>query len=130
LSETVTQSVEFQSDAGAVFRFASDASVLPAWAPAFAPQISRISEHVWEVVKAGETFRLRVAADEKAGTVDFIRQVAPGVVGGARLLVVPKPDGGSVLTMTVPIPEGSSEDSAAAIARSELGALRHLLDGH
>ena len=39
---------------------------------------------------------------QDAGTVDYLREIAPGREGGAYIRVIPRPGGGSVVVMTVP----------------------------
>jgi hypothetical protein len=128
LPETVTESVELESQTDAVFLFTSNASHIPAWAPNFAPRISQLSENVWNVDGPQGNFLLQVTADQRSGTIDFTREVRPGVNGGAYLRVIPKAGGGSVVTMTAPIPSGSTQERVRAILCSELQTLRRLVD--
>jgi hypothetical protein len=128
LTETVTQSVRFDSDPTDVFRVASDASLIPSWAPDFARGICRIRDDEWQVTRGGESFSLRVTADEESGTIDFIRQVAPGVSGGARLRILADSDGGCEVSMTAPVTGDSTAEAVATIVRSELVVLRALVD--
>ena len=70
-----------------------------------------------------------MATNEEAGTVDYLRQVAPGREGGAYIRAVPRPGGGSVVTMTLPLlPDVDPADTAATLAR-ELATLLSLADG-
>jgi hypothetical protein len=128
LTETVTESVHFDSNAADAFRVASDASLIPSWAPDFAREIRRIRDDEWQVTRGDERFNLRVIADEESGTIDFVRHVAPGVSGGARLRIAGDLDGGCVVRMTAPITGGSTAEAVATIVRSELLALRGLVD--
>jgi len=60
--------------------------------------------------------------------VDYLRQVAPGREGGAYLRAIPRPGGGSVITMTLPLlPDVEPADTAATLAR-ELAALASLTE--
>lgn len=87
------------------------------------------SDQGWRATKDGREFGLRVVLCSRAGTVDYLREVAPGREGGAYLRAVPRPGGGSVVTMTVPLlPEVDPVDTAATL-RSELDALAALLVG-
>ena len=77
--------------------------------------------------KDDQAFRLRVAADHDAGTVDYLREVAPRREGGAYLRAVPRPGGGIVIVMTVPLlPDVNPADVAATLS-DELNALARLL---
>ena len=49
--------------------------------------------------------------NEDAGTVDYLREVAPACEGGAYLRAVPRPGGGTVIVMTLPLlPDTDPED--------------------
>ncbi len=92
-----------------------------------ADRVTSDSQSGWRVVKDGRDFPLRVVVDQVAGTVGYLRQIAPGRGGGACLRVVPRPGGGCVIVMTVPAAPGAdSAQTAAALAR-ELRALAVLL---
>jgi hypothetical protein len=79
-------------------------------------------------VKDGRDFALRVIVDEDAGTVDYLREIAPGVDGGACLRAVPRPGGGCVIVMTVPAAPGADPSQTASVLAGELGALAFLLE--
>ena len=64
-----------------------------------------------------------------AGTVDYLREITPGREGGAYLRVVPRPCGGSVLIMTLPVPPGADPAAAALTLENELAALNNLAEG-
>lgn len=57
-------------------------------------------------------------------TVDYLREAAPGKQGGAYLRVLQRPNGGSVVVMTLPILMGSDAEKAAAILDQELQGAR------
>ncbi len=86
-------------------------------------------EFGWQATKDGRDFTLRVATNEEDGTVDYLRQVAPSREGGAYMSAVPRPRGGSVVTMTLPLlPEVDPTGTAATLAR-ELATLASLAEG-
>lgn len=75
----------------------------------------------------GQEFGLRVAVSRDARAVDYLREVAPGREGGAYLRAVPRPGGGSVIVMTLPLPPGSDPATVAATLHDELGVLAALV---
>jgi hypothetical protein len=123
---TVTGSIEVEAEPKAMFGIVADPRRLPQWAPAFADAVSRDGGTGWLVEKAGRIFPIRVAAHEPTGCVDFLREVSPGREGGARLRVLPRPVWGSVVVMTLPIPNGGDGGAVAAILEAELAALARL----
>jgi hypothetical protein len=62
-------------------------------------------------------------------TVDYLRELAPGREGGAYIRAVPRPGGGSVVIMTLPLLAGVDPADTAAILRDELDALAPLAEG-
>jgi hypothetical protein len=64
-----------------------------------------------------------------SGTVDYLREVAPGRKGGAYLRVLPRPGHGSVVVMTVPLAPGADSAAVAANLQQELNSLVHLASG-
>ena len=65
--------------------------------------------------------------NEDAGTVDYLREVAPAREGGAYLRAVPRPGGGTVIVMTLPLlPDTDPEDISTTLT-AELAALADLL---
>jgi len=126
---TETQSSETDAPVEAVVAVLADPTRLPQWAPAFADQVRSDGKSRWQATKDGRDFALRVATNEEAGTVDYLRQVAPGKEGGAYIRAVPRPGGGSVITMTLPLlPDVDPADTAATLAR-ELATLTSLAEG-
>ena len=101
---------------------------IPLWAPAFADAVSLGASGIWTAIKGEREFALRLVVQARAGTVDYLREVAPGRVGGAYLRVVPRPDGGAVVVMTVPrLPDADPAETRATL-RQELDQLRSLVD--
>ena len=91
-------------------------------------RFSADSRSGWLVTKDGQAFTLRVTAVPAAGTVDYLREVAPGREGGAYLRVIPRPGGGSVIIMTLPVPPGADPAATAATLAAELAALVSLAE--
>ncbi len=122
-ARTETQSIESDAAVATVVGLLADPMHIPQWAPAFADSISGDTASGWRAVKDGRVFSLRVAVNQDSGTVDYLRQVAPGREGGAYVRVTPRPRHGSVIAMTLPLlPDVDPADTAATPAR-ELMAL-------
>ncbi len=121
-----TGSIETSADTATVLELLEDASRVPEWAPAFADVVTRDGDG-WRATKDAREFSLRVAAVRDAGTVDYLREIAPGREGGAYLRAVPRAGGGSVVTMTLPIPPGADAAAVRTTLASELVALELLL---
>lgn len=119
---TETQSIECASPPAAVMRLLADASRLPDWAPGFVDAVSH-GDDGWHARKGTRSFPLRVVVQSGVGTVDYLREVAPGREGGAYVRVLPRPGGGSVVVMTVPRPEGAIANETAEIVQNELRTL-------
>ena len=128
MSRTETQSAEADAPVANVLAVLTNAARIPQWAPAFADEVSGDSRSGWLVTKDGQAFTLRVAAVPAAGTVDYLRELAPGREGGAYLRVIPRPGGGSVIIMTLPVPPGGDPAVTAATLAAELAALVSLAE--
>ena|ERR1700685_1071105 len=98
---TVTQSIETPVSPDAMLEILADPGNLPKWAPGFADSVERDDQDGWRVTKGGNVFSLQVAIAQSSRTVDYLREVAPGRQGGAFLRVLPRPQGGSVIVMTL-----------------------------
>lgn len=61
-----------------------------------------------------------------AGTVDYIREMASNMRGGAYIRVTPRPMGGSTVTMTVPLAPNTTESAVADVVDEELAELLRL----
>jgi len=101
-NRTETQSIESDAEPTAVVTLLADPTRIPDWAPAFADAVTRDDQSGWLATKSGQGFTVRVVQQRDAGTVDYLREIAPGREGGAFLRVVPRPGGGSVVVMTLP----------------------------
>jgi hypothetical protein len=127
-ARTVTQTIETELARAEVVALLANATDIPRWAPDFADSVSGDAGSGWQVAKDGRTFALRVAVNELAGTVDYLRQISPGAEGGAYIRVVPRPTGGSVVIMTLPLlPDVDAADTTATL-RQELKALVSLAE--
>jgi hypothetical protein len=126
-ARTETQSIETEAAIATVITLLADPTRLPEWAPAFADLVTGDPARGWQAAKDGRSFELRVVVNRDAGTVDYLRLIAPGREGGAYIRVVPRPQSGSVITMTLPLlPNVDPRDTAATLTR-ELGALARLV---
>ena len=65
--------------------------------------------------------------NEDAGTVDYLREVAPAREGGAYLRAVPRPGGGTVIVMTLPLLPDTDLEDISTTPTAELAALADLL---
>lgn len=125
-SRTETQSVESHIDPEAIVALLTDPRHIPDWAPAFADVVTGDGQSGWRATISGQDFALRVAVNQDAGTIDYLREIAPGREGGAYIRVVPRPGGGSVVVMTVPLIPGTEPAAIAATLRDELNAMVNL----
>ncbi len=126
-NRTETQSIESDAEPTAVVALLADPTRIPDWAPAFADAVTRDDHSDWLATKSGQGFTVRVVTQRDAGTVDYLREIAPGQEGGAFLRVVPRPGGGSVVIMTLPLAPGAEQAATAATLRDELKALTNLV---
>ena len=122
---SVTGSVESHATPGVVVELLRDASRIPEWAPAFAYTVTRDGE-AWRATTGGSDFSFNVIVVEEAGTVDYLREIAPGLLTGAYLRAVPRAGGGAVITMTLPVRPGVDPEEVRATLRAELLALEAL----
>jgi hypothetical protein len=127
-ARTVTQTIETEQALADVVALLANATHIPRWASGFADSVSGDPGSGWQVAKDGRTFALRVAVNEEAGTVDYLRQISPGREGGAYIRVVPRPTGGSVIIMTLPLQPDVDVADTAATLRQELKALVSLAE--
>ena len=127
---TVTQSIESEASRDEVVGVLAEATRIPEWAPAFVDRVTGDARSGWLATKDGQDFALRVMVDQGAGTVDYLREVGPGREGGAYLRAVPRPGGGSVIAMTLPLLPGVNPTDTAATLAQELDALAALVERH
>ena len=121
-------SVETATAPGTVVALLADAARLSAWAPGFADTVTSAGGSRWRAVKDGRDFAFRTAVNLDAGTVDYLREITPGREGGAYLRVMPRPGGGAVVIMTLPVLPGTDPADVAATLEDELTALKGLAE--
>ncbi len=126
---TETQSIESEADPDVVVALLAEANRIPEWAPAFADTVIGDDRSGWRAIKDGRGFDLRVVVSRDSRTVDYLRELAPGREGGAYIRAVPRPGGGSVVIMTLPLLAGVDPADTSAILRDELDALARLAEG-
>ncbi|MHB8293772.1 MAG: SRPBCC family protein [Acidimicrobiales bacterium] len=126
---TETLSIESEADPDAVVGLLAEANRIPEWAPAFADTVIGDDRSAWRAMKDGRAFDLRVVVSRDSRTVDYLRELAPGREGGAYIRAVPRPGGGSVVIMTLPLLAGVDPANTSAILRDELDALARLAEG-
>ncbi|WP_293382947.1 SRPBCC family protein [Phenylobacterium sp.] len=127
MSRTVTRAQELEAPEETVFDLLRDPRNIPRWAPNFADMVNLDpASPKYTAAKAGQTFALRLVIAPKARSVDYLREIAPGQEGGAFLRVLPRPGGGSVVVMTVPVPPDGDPENVGEVLRDELDRLAKL----
>jgi hypothetical protein len=125
-NQTITRTVESNSEPIEIYNVLAQVSNIPKWAPVFADAIERIDDAHYSVTKNGEIFNLEVFLHPSAGTVDYIREMPNNKRGGAYIRVIPRPLGGSAISMTVPIGPNTNESDVARALEQELADLIQL----
>ena len=128
-NQTITRAIETDLEPAAVFAVLSDASLIPQWAPAFADKIEPVSGSDYRITKSGSTFSIQVLTSQASGTVDYLREMANGKRGGAYIRTMPRPLGGSTVTMTVPLAPNATSEEVVNTLQEELKALIQLAQG-
>lgn len=128
VERTVTRTIEGSIERELIFALLKDPARIPEWAPAFADKVLPFGNDSWKVLKLGELFSLTVVIEPRSWTVDYLRTVAPGVQGGAFIRLLPRPGGGTVVTMTLPIPSASDATKVSKVLETELAALLALAE--
>lgn len=129
-SETVTRMIESDGEPEIIYGKLTDVSLIPQWAPVFADRADSASETTFRVTKGDEVFDMELLANEQALTVDYLRGMGDGRRGGACIRVMPRPLGGSVVAMTVPVGPNVTPDQVAAVLEQELATLIKLASGN
>ena len=125
--QTVTHSIETGSEPEKLLKLLAEAENIPKWAPVFADKIDRIGESRCRVTKSGEAFEFEVIANKAAGTVDYLREMPGGKRGGgAYIRVIPRPLGGSSISITVPMAPNTTPADLAKLLDQELAELVRL----
>jgi Polyketide cyclase / dehydrase and lipid transport len=125
-TQTVTRSVESDLEPDKLYNVLAEATNIPKWAPVFADSIERIDHVHHRVTKNGEVFNLEVSLHPSAVAVDYTREMSNGRRGGAYIRVMPRPLGGSTITMTVPIGANTTEADVGKVLEQELADLLRL----
>ncbi len=126
--QTETRSIESGAEPAAFVALLADPTRIPDWAPTFADAVTGDDQFGWRATKGGQGFNVRVVTNREAATVDYLREIAPGQEGGAFIRVVPRPGGGSVVVMTLPLAPGAEQAAVATALRDELNALTNLVE--
>ena len=119
-NQTVTRATESDLEPDTIYDVLADVSNLPQWAPAFADAVEREDDPHFRVTKNGAPFRMKLVLNSTAGTVDYVREMANNRRGGAYIRVTPRPLGGCVITMTVPLAPNANEADVAKTVDQEL----------
>jgi hypothetical protein len=122
-----TQSIETDAEPATVVAYLANGANLPAWAPGFADRVTGDADAGWVVTKGDNTFPVQIPVSYSSGTVDYVREIAPGRTGGACLRAVPRLGGGTVLVMTLPVPPGTDPAEVAAVLTDELATVVKLV---
>ena|SRR5277367_3072963 len=126
MNHSATHSRETELPPDAIMAALKDPLLLPRWAPAFADSVEAAGPGRYRVTKGDRDFSIELVVHERSRTVDYLREVAPDRKAGGYLRVIPLPTGGSVITMTVPIPPGESRENVVGLLDQELEALTKL----
>jgi hypothetical protein len=113
-----------------VVRLLADPTRVPQWAPGFGDRVAGDARSGWQAIKDGRDFALRVVIDQAAGTVDYLREVAPGQEGGAYVMAVSPPRGTSIIVMTIPLLPNVDPPNTAATLTRELRATVSLVEAN
>jgi hypothetical protein len=125
--QTVTRAIESDFDPKRVYLTLTDAYLIPRWAPIFADEVEHAQGTIFRVIKGSDVFDLEVLANESTLTVDYLRDIPNGKRGGAYIRVMPKPLGGSVVAMTIPVGSNATPTEVGKVLEEELEALIKLL---
>jgi hypothetical protein len=125
-TQTITRAAESNFEPAELYKILAEAGNIPKWAPVFADVIERIKDAHYRVTKNSETFDIEVVLHPSAGTVDYIRKMSNGKSGGAYIRVMPRPLGGSTISMTVPVGLDTPETDVADTLDQELASLIQL----
>jgi hypothetical protein len=128
-NQTVTRAAECDVETDKLYSVLVVAGNIPRWAPAFADAIEHMVGTLHRVTKDGAIFNVEVCLHPSAGAVDIVREMANGRRGGAYLRVMPRPLGGSTVTITVPIGPGATDADIAKTLEQELAAIIGLAQG-
>ena len=122
-NQTITRAIESPLEPTAIFATLSKPKLIPRWAPVFADNVERISGSNYRFTKGSDTFAVEVIPNNASLTVDYLREMANNIRGGAYIRVMPRPLGGSTVVMTVPLGLTSVPEEVAKVLEQELEAL-------
>jgi hypothetical protein len=122
-NQTVTRTIESDLAPTTIFTTLSNATLIPQWAPVFADSSEHISGPNYRLTKSGRSFDVEALANETTLTVDYLFQMTENKRGGAYIRVIPRPLGGSTVTMTVPLGPDTTEEAVAEVLGQELQTL-------
>jgi hypothetical protein len=125
-TQTVTRTVESDSQPTEIYNVLADVNSIPKWAPVFADAIERLDDTHYRITKSAETFNMELFLHPSAGAVDYIREMPNNKRGGAHIRVIPRPLGGSAIIITVPIGPNTNESDVARTLEQELTKLVEL----
>lgn len=128
-NQTVTRAAECDVETDKLYGVLAEAGNIPKWAPAFADAIEHVDGSRYRVTKDGASFNVEVCLHPSAVAVDIVREMGNDRRGGAYLRVMPRPLGGSTVTITVPLGPGASEGDVAKTLEEELAAAIRLAQG-
>ena len=126
VSRTMTQTVETDATPNSILKILEDPKRIPEWAPVFADKVERDRANAYRVTKGEAVFPLEAVVERASRTVDYLRVSGSGEKTGAHIRVLPRPGGGSVVVMTLPLPPGGNADQVGAVLGQELHALTRL----
>jgi len=125
--DTRTSSIEIDIEADAAYAVLADTRHIPLWAPGFADVVEPSGGDRFEATKDGRRFSLRIVRRAESRTIDFLRQIYPGRESGASIRVLPGPQRGCVIVVTLPIPPGIDGDAVQETLEAELVAIAALV---
>lgn len=125
-SQTITRAAESDIEPAELYKILAEVGNIPKWAPVFADAIERVDDTHFRVTKNGATFNMELSLHQPVGTVDYIREMSDNKRGGAYIRVTPRPLGGSVVNMTVPVGPNANESDIAKTVDQEIAELIRL----
>lgn len=126
VSRTITQTVETEAAPNSILKILEDPKRIPEWAPVFAEKVERDRANTYRVTKGETVFSVEAVIERASRTVDYLRCTGAGEKVGAHIRVLPRPGGGSVVVMTLPVPPGGNAEQVSAVLGQELQSLTRL----
>jgi hypothetical protein len=119
---TVTGSIETDITSEQIMRVLLDPRMIPLWASNFADEVVPVDTQ-WQARKGDQRFLMTLESNVSFKIVNYLREISPGIRGGAYMRVLPRPGGGSVIVMTLPVPVSRSQSEVLDILEEELSEL-------